>query len=1207
MPSLFQHFQSPPAGYGPVPFYWWVGDPLERERLAWQLDRLCAKGVRQTLISYPHHLDNSTVVGDPPLFSAEWWDLFRWFLAASRQRGMTVGFQDYTLVGPALQEIGRDTPGMEGGQMHYHARPFTGPAEARLNSEPDSRVIGAWAYPLVDRVPDVSRSRDLAQLVSTGALSWTVPDGEWLVVLVFARTNPFDPLHPQSGPRAIEKLYAPFERECPGEVGRTLKIFFQDELDFGSCLPFWSNRLFDEFSQRFGYDLRPWLPALWLDLGPTTEKVRLDYHDTVVRCLEDSYFKPVFAWHEARGTLFGNDNHGRGDIGAGRKWYGDYFRTMRWYSAPGSDDPTLEGPRNFQGIKVNSSIAHLYRRQRVWNEAFHSSGWGVTPAEVTAALAEDFVSGATVVNLHGLYYTTRGSWWEWAAPDFHFRQPYWQNCLPFNQSITRLSWLLSRGVHCCDVALLYPTAALEAQGCADRDFTPPHPEQVVSELGKFLFDRSCDFDLIDFESLLRAECVAGRLQVSGESYQALILPAMRAVRFSMLEKVRDFIQSGGVVIASGCLPTASDRIGRHDPDLQKLVEELFGPHTNSGELSIKVHPSGGQGIFVRAGYAALLEKLNASILRDVTVEASSPLHALHRRIDRRHIYFLFNPSSASFVGDVRFRVRGAVEQWDPQTGQAVVLTPLQQDSTATLLRLSLAARQSRLLVFDESAHAASLIATHAPSTKTHSRELLRFDGRWNFSLLPTLDNRHGDFRLPASAELLGPEARRFRWNEEFEPNAEWHRASFYDSAWPETTFSFGPRFLALGPLEPGTDFMGLEKKLLAQEAESADWHPYAFSLRWGIERDPFLTDRYSGPHGLKNRVPDEFIDFHHPVAGTVWYLRAHVTAQEEGAVPIVMGGRCAYQAWINGTRVLEQAEALPPGFHPPWNLPHYDAPSRTAPVYLQRGINDLLIKLVQPAGQRTRAYVAFQAPPRLPEGMALRWFTDPSTPRPSCPAPVSRRAVWLRFLAPPGLSEMTFVARGPARVWSDGMECELSRLAPLSDGTLRFRAVVSKPRPGPVSAALRIEAPLESRAGDVLPEPIQVVCGAGQIPLGDWCAQGLAAYSGRARYQNFFELPDPLPAEKIILDLGDVRATAEVHLNDRLAAELIAPPWQVDITEFVRPGSNEISVLIANTLANHYSIGIPTPYAIPSQTRSGLLGPVRLTACSSGRAPGGQQ
>jgi hypothetical protein len=50
----------------------------------------------------------------------------------------------------------------------------------------------------------------------------------------------------------------------------------------------------------------------------------------------------------------------------------------------------------------------------------------------------------------------------------------------------------------------------------------------------------------------------------------------------------------------------------------------------------------------------------------------------------------------------------------------------------------------------------------------------------------------------------------------------------------------------------------------------------------------------------------------------------------------------------------------------------------------------------------------------------------------------------------------------------------------------------------------------------------------------------------------------------------------------------------VDVTDLVQVGRNNLTIQVANTLANHYSVGIPTPYAFPHQTRSGLFGPVRL-------------
>jgi hypothetical protein len=38
-------FQNPPKGYGNVPFYWWIGDTLTKERILWQLEQLEGMGI----------------------------------------------------------------------------------------------------------------------------------------------------------------------------------------------------------------------------------------------------------------------------------------------------------------------------------------------------------------------------------------------------------------------------------------------------------------------------------------------------------------------------------------------------------------------------------------------------------------------------------------------------------------------------------------------------------------------------------------------------------------------------------------------------------------------------------------------------------------------------------------------------------------------------------------------------------------------------------------------------------------------------------------------------------------------------------------------------------------------------------------------------------------------------------------------------------
>lgn len=161
-----------------------------------------------------------------------------------------------------------------------------------------------------------------------------------------------------------------------------------------------------------------------------------------------------------------------------------------------------------------------------------------------------------------------------------------------------------------------------------------------------------------------------------------------------------------------------------------------------------------------------------------------------------------------------------------------------------------------------------------------------------------------------------------------------------------------------------------------------------------------------------------------------------------------------------------------------------------------------------------------------------------------------------------------------------------------SDGLAKYRVVASKPIPGMAKVALRIEQQRGFSGGATIPEPVALECGSGLMPAGDW-SQGsvLECYSGGAWYRRTVTLTPEQAGDRVLLNLGDVAATAEVRVNGRVAGIRVTPPWVVDISEQVKAGENRIEILAYNTLANHY-LTIPTRYR--GSTRSGLIGPVHL-------------
>jgi hypothetical protein len=861
----------------------------------------------------------------------------------------------------------------------------------------------------------------------------------------------------------------------------------------------------------------------------------------------------------------------------------------------------------------------LTKERLTWQLDQLASPGGVSGLQINIVL------GHNLLTLHGLYYATYGGFWEWAPPCNHFRMPYWAHMGEFLRCSERLSYLLSQGVHRCDVAVLYPVAPMEA------DLGGKESVDTAFAVGPQLFNEGIDFDYLDFESLDRAEFIDQKLCVSGEEYRVLILPAMRAVRFSTLLKALEFNRAGGIVMAIGALPEASDRVGRDDAELDAMVQEIFGVTAREAKtikgLLLKNSSASGLGMLAPTT-ERLVEVIGQAISCDFALsgprDPKRPAQVLHRKIGPRDVYLVLGAPKGS---ECFFRALGKVEQWNPWTGQTTELPATSPSPEGTWVRMPLDSDDGQLIVFTPAEVAFAIDQTDLDEVanieerngqiivKGYSRSggvksamvrrggqsvslngtapapapVIALDGLWDFELKPTLDNRWGDFRIPASSMLIGPEARRFRYAEETVPNPNWQAVGFNDSQWPETTCSFGPRFWKLGPLPDNLDATALETQLTGLKqvnpstpldigGKPCRWQPYEFSLRWGVEGDP----GHQGYHGLKEQVSDEFIalgkrqftstgsSYQKEIGGARYYLWSAVVSPRDVDGRALIGGMRPSSIWFRGERLVDA----------------------TRPVAIQAGANPLLLRY-DTVGRGYFAMESIDAPqdaPRIP--LAMRWYQKPGL-LPFDPNPAARsRAGWYRFLSPPGLRSMKLEAHGKVRAWANGREIMVESGPPREDGAIEYKAGLAQAELLSVPVALRIEQQPGCYAGAALPEPVSLECVPGRIPLGDWSKQsGLETYSGGAWYRKQVTLTPKQIAGKVRLELGEVTATAEVRVNGELAGIRVAPPWNVEITRFVKPGDNRIEILVFNTLANHY-VTIPTRYR--GSTRSGLIGPVRI-------------
>lgn len=98
-------------------------------------------------------------------------------------------------------------------------------------------------------------------------------------------------------------------------------------------------------------------------------------------------------------------------------------------------------------------------------------------------------------------------------------------------------------------------------------------------------------------------------------------------------------------------------------------------------------------------------------------------------------------------------------------------------------------------------------------------------------------------------------------------------------------------------------------------------------------------------------------------------------------------------------------------------------------------------------------------------------------------------------------------------------------------------------------------------------------------------------YSGQVRYAKTIDIPaDAISGKSVVLDFGEgtpgskpdplpafnmraylegpVREAAEIYVNGQRAGVIWHPPYSVDLTEWLKPGKNELTIVVGNTAIN---------------------------------------
>jgi hypothetical protein len=701
--ELQRLFQTPPDDARIMMRWWWYGPAISQPQLERELRLMKEGGIGGFEVQpvYPLQLDDETKgIKTVPFLSDGHLDALRFTAAKARELGLrfdlTLG-SGWPFGGPtvpvqqAASRLRVERVKVESGQRRIKL-PASGAGEAFIAAflartqgdtvAPDSlRELGEIREGGVWLPADLAGTHEVMFFIAsrTGQqVKRAAVGSEGFVLDHYSRTATENYLK-QVGDRLMQA----FDGQPPHAV-------FCDSLEVYSAD--WTDDLLAEFRRRRSYDLKPHLPALVVDVGGDTTKIRRDWGLTLTELLNERFLAPLRDWSKHHRTLFRLQGYGTppaalssnayADLIEGEGWQWKILRYSRWAA----------------------SANHLYGRAVTSSEAWtwlHSPAFRATPLDLKAEADRHFLQGINQLIGHGWAHTPESveypGWRFYAAGIYNEKNPWWHVMPDVSKYLQRVSYLLRQGQPANDVAIYLPTDDAYAHFTAGNvHLVEVLRERLGPDVIPQVLEAGYNFDFFDDEALRQAGRVEPGVLVFNQSkYKIVLLPYVGRIPPDTYQKLAEFARGGGIVIATRRTPLVAPGKQATQGDTDKILE-----------LSRRLFKdAAAPGHFVEDEKAQLAAKLNNVLRPDVAFAPAAPdIGFVHRSTAEAEVYFLANTANLRQRVNATFRVAGSqVEWWNPMDGSVAPAEVVARLAGGTTVALDLEPYGSRILVFTKRA------------------------------------------------------------------------------------------------------------------------------------------------------------------------------------------------------------------------------------------------------------------------------------------------------------------------------------------------------------------------------------------------------------------------------------------------------------------------------------------------------------------------
>jgi hypothetical protein len=746
--TLYKSFQNPSGAARPFVRWWWNGGRVVEKELIRELDILKEKGisgVEINPIAFPK--------GNNPMdyqalnwLSEEWLAVLKTTLIAAKERRISCDIivgsgwpfgGEFLKEDEQLQLLALATKRLKGPQqLRIKKQELLAETDFLMKRKAGSMELFGLRLSAA-QLDAFSPGIDLSSQIKNAEIIIDVPAGDHVLYATVKLTGYSSVQYGSpgaSGPvlnhynkvavqRYLDRMSDAITAKI-GNMGDHFRSIFVDSLELRGSN--WCDDMLEQFKQRKGYSLEPYLPFILfklstknthtgtqsiesaITLSPKVQdeinRVRYDFETNRLELFNERFLHTFIDWCKKNNVKSRVQAYGREYYTLESAMLADIPECETWIRDDvGGDLPenAFKTGRAYRPVnKFVSSAARLTGKRVISCEEITNTDlvFNASLERIKITGDQSNLSGVTHSILHGFNYSPQEvpfPGWVRYGSFFSERNTWWPYLKTWIDYKARLSAVFQDSEMQSDIAIMFPLADMWSEAGLQYQQVPQivYPK-YANNIWESIHQNGGGCDYINENILQKCSFSNGQLHYNTRSYKVLLMPEMESIAPETPELLRKFAAAGGLVIFIGKEPVkafgkqgAEARNQKVHSDIQSLKKAFPG--------NASFFPAPKEKII--DWYAQLQSKFNVTPFVKFDKPASH-VSQVYYKTDEADIFFICNyhlEKAHEFTATFNVRNKTAW-LWDPETGKKY-LYPYQRAKNN--LKISLDPTQSMLIVF----------------------------------------------------------------------------------------------------------------------------------------------------------------------------------------------------------------------------------------------------------------------------------------------------------------------------------------------------------------------------------------------------------------------------------------------------------------------------------------------------------------------------